>query len=171
MKIYYLMAFMTASLMLLINLPQTNAIPNYQQCLDCFYANRTNFYYCKSTRQCLPVKSTSCPAKEMVKNNYQCVEGYQLCSNVTFNQNSVGSSNTYGYGLPAGQGCYIQIDRDRNGSYGTVAINFDDPSIIVFDSKVKNYQAGQVLGLPITDYGWGPRKVFVVNKGDQPAGF
>ncbi len=42
---------------------------------------------------------------------------------------------------------------------------------MVFDALQKNYQPGQVLGLPLTDFGWGPRKVFIVNKGDQPAGF
>ncbi len=48
---------------------------------------------------------------------------------------------------------------------------YDDPSIVVFDKDVRDYQAGTVLGLPLTDYGWGPRKVFVVNKGDSPVGF
>ena len=42
---------------------------------------------------------------------------------------------------------------------------------MVFDDQVLNYPSGHILGLPIVNAGWGPRKVFVVNSGTQPAGF
>jgi len=52
------------------------------------------------------------------------------------------------------------------GSYGTMQLQFDDPqSIMVFDKYDKNYQSGSILGMPLSNDGWGPRKVLVVNKG------
>ena len=36
---------------------------------------------------------------------------------------------------------------------------------------MRDYKSGTSLGLPLTDYGWGPRKVLVVNKGETAAGF
>ena len=58
------------------------------------------------------------------------------------------------------------------GSYGTMQLAFDDPSsIMVFDKLNRNYQSGDVLGMPVSDDGWAPRKVFVVNKGTSKAGF
>ena len=74
MKFYNLMA-LTALLALYI-IQLANAIPAYKQCLDCFYANRTNFYYCQSTRQCLPIRSTACPANQIIFRDFQCVEGF-----------------------------------------------------------------------------------------------
>jgi hypothetical protein len=50
-------------------------------------------------------------------------------------------------------------------------LNYDDPNILVFDEIVMNYQPGTPLGMPVTDYGWAPRKIFVVNRGDSPSGF
>ena len=32
------------------------SIPTYKECLECFYQNRTNFFYCQSNRQCLSVR-------------------------------------------------------------------------------------------------------------------
>ena len=61
------------------------------------------------------------------------MEGFQQCTNVTFTEVSVGQIFEYGFGLPPGHGCFIQIDRFRNGSYGTMQFYFDDPSIMVFD--------------------------------------
>jgi hypothetical protein len=42
---------------------------------------------------------------------------------------------------------------------------------MVFDNDQRDYQSGTPLGLPLTDFGWGSRKIFVVNKGETPAGF
>ncbi len=100
-----------------------------------------------------------------------CLEGWQDCTNVTYTDSSVGTVSQYAFGLPPGQGCYIQIDRIRNGSYGTMTVNYDDPSILVFDNEQRDYQSGTELGLPLTDYGWGPRKILVVNRGQNQARF
>ena len=110
------------------------AIANYGECLNCFYQNRNNFYFCQSNSQCLSVRNRTCPLASMIQREDLCVEGFQQCTNVTFSEVSVGQIFEYGYGLPPGHGCYIQIDRFRNGSYGTMHIDFDSSSILVFDN-------------------------------------
>jgi hypothetical protein len=109
-------------------------IPTYKDCLECFYQNRTNFFYCQSNMQCLSVRQRNCPVAQMIMRESQCLVGFQDCTNVTFSDVSVGQRMQYGFGLPPGQGCFVQIDRIRNGSYGTMTLNYDDPSILVFDN-------------------------------------
>ena len=52
-----------------------------------------------------------------------------------------------------------------------MSLVYDDPNILVVDDYVRNYKSATRLGLPLTDDGWGARKVFVVNVGSAPAGF
>lgn len=119
------------------------AIQNFKECLDCFYANRSSSYYCQSNRKCLPLKSTQCSPNQIIYKDYQCVESFSDCTNVTFTQNSVSQSVQFGFNLQPGSGCYIQINRLNNGSYGSMAVSYDDPtSILVFDGYEKNYQSG-----------------------------
>ena len=59
-----------------------------------------------------------------------------------------------------------------SGTIGTLQITYSDPSsILVFDKFEENFTSGQVLSMPIADYGWAPRNVFVVNIGSQPSSF
>ncbi len=76
-----------------------------------------------------------------------------------------------GFGLLPGYGCYIQIDRYQDGTVGTLQVVYDDPNIRVFDDFNSNYTSGDYLSLPLTDYGWGPRKVFIVNVANYPTQF
>ena len=52
------------------------AIPSYQQCLNCFQTNPTMYYYCSTSKTCLPIKSTQCNVTARVYNNFQCLNGY-----------------------------------------------------------------------------------------------
>ena len=101
---------------------QAQAITNYQSCLNCFYQNRTNAYFCQQNSQCLPLNSPQCTKAQQIVKNYQCVEGFADCTNVTFVGTSVGTNENTGYGLLPGYGCYIKIDRTEDGSYGTLTI-------------------------------------------------
>lgn len=167
MRVYSAPLLSAVALLLLLILSEpVEGIANYKECLECFYENRTTTYYCQSNRRCLPLRSTQCSQANIIFRDYQCVEGFQDCTNVTFTMNSVGQSVQYGYQLTPGNGCYIQIDRLQMGSIGSMAVAFDDPSsILVFDKDNRNYQSGDVLTMPVTEYGWGPRKIFVVNRG------
>ena len=59
--------------------------------------------------------------------------------NVTFTEFSEGVEVATGYGLPGGYGCVVKIDKYENGTIGTVAVNYDNPNILVFDNIVKPY--------------------------------
>lgn len=167
MKFVYL-----AVLSLLVALlPTSSAIPKFKQCLDCLYTNRTTSFYCASTDRCLPRRSTQCPASQMISNEALCAESFQKCTNVTFTKYSVGTSQQYSFGLPPGSGCYITINRERMGSFGTMKFKYENPNFRVFDKLDTTYSSGKLLGLPITDAGWGERKVFIVNTGNFADGF
>ena len=78
----------------------------------------------------------------MVLRNYQCMEGFADCMNMTFTGSSAGTTSSQGYGLLPGYGCYIKIDRLEDGSYGTIKLMYDDANIKVFDDYNLNYQSG-----------------------------
>ena len=59
----------------------------------------------------------------------------------------------------------------NSASYGTIQVSFDNKNITIFDDYEMNVTSGAVLGLPLTDYGWTPRKLYIVNRGNVPAGF
>ena len=67
----------------------------------------------------------------------------------------------------------MQIERTFDGSYGTAAINYDNPYLYVFDDYVLEYQTGDTLGLieEPTYIGWSPRVFFVANSGLMPTQF
>ena len=48
---------------------------------------------------------------------------------------------------------------------------FTNPSIVIFDELVKVVESGDWLPLPVSETGWAPRKVLVVNNGTQTIGF
>ena len=134
------------------------SLSSYQQCLNCFYGNRTMAYYCQSNQQCLHYKSTQCSPANAIYHSYQCVQGFHSCTNVTFTETSVGQNLQLSFGLNPGYGCYIQINRQQMGSYGSMQIQYDDPtSIMVFDQYDLNLQSGDILGMHVSSNGWAPR--------------
>lgn len=65
------------AIMLAVLVPrEVSAIPNYKECLECFYANRTTTYFCQSNRRCLPLRSTQCSAANIIYRDFQCVNGF-----------------------------------------------------------------------------------------------
>ena len=79
----------------------------------------------------------------------------------------------YNVTLNEGYSCYITINRTQNGSYGTVAINTDNPYLLVFDTEVDTYTSGEALGLfeVPTYFGWEERELFLANIGLVPTEF
>jgi hypothetical protein len=53
---------------------------------------------------------------------------------VTFTELSEGVEVVSGFGLPGGYGCYIMIDRQENGTVGTMSVSYDNANILVFDN-------------------------------------
>ena len=146
-------------------------VETYPQCIQCLSTNRTGAYYCQSNQQCLPINSPQCAPSQIVPQISGCLQGFAQCQNVTFARDSVGTYQEQGFGLLPGYGCYITIDRLFDGSVGTVAIVYDDPLIKVIDNYVMNYTSGMQLPLPLTNYGWAPRTILVVNTNSQPSSF
>ena len=77
----------------------------------------------------------------------------------------------FGFSLLGGYGCYINIERDFNGSYGTVNFAFKDPNLYIFDSYLHTVTSGMELGMFETGFGWDPRTFFIVNRGAAPIEF
>ena len=67
----------------------------------------------------------------------------------------------------------MQIDRTRDGSYGTVTLEYNNRALYVFDDYELSYESGMKLGLieenSVT--GWTPRKFFVANGSLMPTLF
>ncbi len=48
-------------------------------------------------------------------------------------------------------------------------MNFSNSNILVFDDYDQTVNSGDMLGMPLADYGWATRKVFIVNTDTQSA--
>ncbi|CDW76867.1 UNKNOWN [Stylonychia lemnae] len=154
-----------------ILMSQAQAIAGYDKCMNCFMKNRTGAFYCASSQQCLPTKSPQCPSNQIILKYTQCVEGFSACQNTTFTSFSINDESYQDFGLLPGYGCFIQIDRLKDGAVGTLKIIFDDTALKVYDDYNRNYQSGDQLNMPITENGWAARKVLVFNSGSDPLGF
>ena len=83
---------------------------------------------------------------------------------MTFTDSSYNVKLQQTFNIDKGQGCYVYINRWLNGSYGTVSFDYpNSSSILIFDGYQSQVKPGDLLGLPVTDDGWGDRKVLVVN--------
>ena len=64
------------------------------------------------------------------------------CPNYTFTGESFGMEPAlYNVTLIEGYSCYITINRTQDGSYGTVAVQSDDPYLLVFDEYIDEYNS------------------------------
>ena len=72
-----------------------------------------------------------------------------------------------------GEGCWIEIDREPDGSIGTMSIVHESRFLFVFDPHEPGYTSGKQIGLieERTARGWAPRRVFAVNGGLVPTRF
>ena len=156
---------------------QTNAVENYFKCLECFKENREDFYYCNPTTACMADSDFDCGEDDKILNYFDCPEvvNQEQCANYTFTSENfnqiepIVEANV----LNAGEGCWMQINRTPDGSYGTVAIEYDNRYLYIFDEFVPTYESGIELGLheEATALGWTPREFFVANGGLMPTTF
>ena len=72
-----------------------------------------------------------------------------------------------------GEGCWIEIDREPDGSIGTMSIVHESRFLFVFDPHEPDYTSGKQIGLieERSARGWAPRKVFAANGGLVPTRF
>ena len=99
------------------------------------------------------------------------VQQFETCQNVTFTETSFNTSFTNEFSLEAGNACVHQINRTKLGSYGTVTFSYDNPNLVIFDQYLGNVESGTELGLPLSNVGWDPRTVLIVNAGTDQVQF
>mmetsp|Transcript_23230 Transcript_23230/g.22804 ORF Transcript_23230/g.22804 Transcript_23230/m.22804 type:complete len:88 (-) Transcript_23230:65-328(-) len=59
------------------------------------------------------------------------------------------------------------MDRDANGSYGTVQFHYKRGVPLILDSENEYIEQGAEYGLPLTSWGWDTRTFFIVNNGTE----
>ena len=163
-----LMAVLTSSVL---------GVDNYQKCLKCFHENRIGFFFCEPNAECYPDASWDCAEEDKIKDFVQCPQEIDntRCGNYTFTKEDFEKEEpeVRAFTLNEGVGCWMQIDREFDGSYGIATIDYDNPYLLVFDEYDLEYEAGEGLGLveEPTYIGWGPRTFFVANSGLMPTQF
>ena len=119
----------------------------------------------------------SCAENDKIMNFFDCPEliNQEQCANYTFTAENFNQTEPIVAEnvLNAGEGCWMQIERTADGSYGTVAIEYDNQYLYIFDEFIPTYESGIELGLleENTALGWAPREFFVANGGLMPASF
>ena len=114
----------------------------------------------------------------MVMNYGSCVQGFEPCENVTFNSSSFQARYDYEINLVPGYGCYLNMARTQNGSWGQLQINVtneeDQKSLLLFDDddetliyRVTDYLVTYMRGMVYNDNGWLSKKVFIANRSDR----
>ena len=98
-----------------------------------------------------------------------------MCANYTFTADNFDQQQPIVVvnELAEGQGCWMHINRTVDGSFGTVALEYDNKYLYLFDDLADTYESGKPLGLieEQTALGWGPREFFVANGGLMPTRF
>ena len=136
-----------------IYLSEVFAVENYYKCLECLSKNRSGYFYCDNVdEECLEETSDQCAISDQVSDYYACPEviNQERCFNYTFTAENFDQTEPIELEniLDAGQGCFMQIDRTADGSYGTVAIEYgDNRYVYVFDDYIEEYATGEKLGL------------------------
>ena len=125
----------------------------------------------------MPLSDRGCAENDKILKYSDCPEviNQEQCSDYTFTQDNFNQTEPIIVDnvLNAGEGCWMQINRTAEGSYGTVAIEFDDQYLYIFDNYIPTYESGTLLGLleEATALGWAPRKFFAANGGLMPTSF
>ena len=93
-----------------------------------------------------------------------------------FNTSTFQATFNYEKTLVPGFGCYIEMSRTLNGSWGELTVSpnseTDQEKLLLFDDddKISSFKVSEGLkdyktGLDYTDVGWLPKKVFIANRG------
>ena len=119
------------------------AIDNYAQCLACFHQNfYDGHYYCDDPvgGACRGPNDARCDFNNMITDYSQCVRGFENCYSKKFTVNDFNSTTGYETTLVPGYGCYINLDRTFNGTWGELHIKADNNdaknNLLVFDSDI-----------------------------------
>ena len=167
----------TATLASILFGQEALAVQNILKCLNCFNDNPEDHFFCDASDECMALSAWDCADEDKVYSYTECPASIveDKCSNYTFTVDNFDQTEpvVVTNELAFGESCYMQIDRQIDGSYGTVALEYDNVFLFVFDEYVPSYESGTLLGLieQSDAIGWAPRQVFVANGGLMPIRF
>ena len=99
----------------------------------------------------MPASGWDCAEEEKIYSYVDCPEliNQETCFNYTFSADNFEQvePDLIVNELDAGEGCWMQINRTIDGSYGTVSLEYDNRYLYVFDDLVDQYESGMQLGL------------------------
>ena len=103
----------------------TNAVSNFQGCLLCFNQRfYDQSYFCNTgTGSCKPATDLRCNIGDIITSYKQCVNGFDVCTNKTFTAKDFQASYSFNKTLLPGWGCFLNVDRVLNGTWGLLQIN------------------------------------------------
>jgi len=95
--------------------------------------------------------SWDCLEEDKISTFERCPELVQpdSCLNYTFTKDNFEqvTPEMHVLELLDGEGCWLQIDREPDGSYGTMSIVHESRFLFVFDDLEPHYKSGTKLGL------------------------
>lgn len=92
----------------------TSAISQYQQCFQCFFLHRSDFYFCQSSGECLPSSWAGCLKRDRIYSQEACANYVSKdCPSFEFDKSTFGMEVpvTKQVTLNQGNGCYVSINR------------------------------------------------------------
>ena len=105
------------------------------------------------------------------------MNGFEKCENMDFNSSTFEAQFDFEKTLVPGFGCFIEISRNLNGSWGELSVKpsseDDKQNLLLFDDEMKeDKKANEGLndyktGLEYMDNGWKGKKIFIANRSDR----
>ena len=120
-------------------LETVDAIYQYKQCLKCFHESTIeNPFYCnEGDGSCQKKGSPFCNNADVIGAYYDCVNGFENCNNQTFSVDDFSKQYTYEKNLVPGYGCFMEVDRTLNGTWGQLRIEVPEKDsqegILIFE--------------------------------------
>ena len=76
----------------------------------------------------------------------ECVEAIEPCATMEFNITSFQAQYDFEYTLVPGHGCWLEMTRTANGSWGMLSVNItyeeDEGSLLIYDTDVNATNVG-----------------------------
>ena len=81
-----------------------------------------------------------CDFNDFIMDYTECVEGFEQCTNRTFSVADFGARYDYAKTLAPGWGCFMEVNRDLNGTWGLLKMSVpsaqSQQSLLVFEDQV-----------------------------------
>ena len=166
-----------------------NSITAFKPCLECLYENQgETAYFCSSSETCRYANDTQCASSDIIWSPHDCVEAIDPCETMEFNVSTFGAEYNFEYTLVPGHGCWLEMGRTANGSWGVLNVNvtyeIDYGSLLIYDTDVNSTNVADLslnkdepwssfeTQMVYADSGWKDKKIFIANRNENaPAYF